>query len=139
MAEVFFPSQKCTQLLQDDNYRTVVLPEAVEIKKLNNQHNHATPVLKKFVRESFNSDWTSSLSRRSTPYTILEHIIQRDSWAEKVLREEAVAVGGNGLEAAKSRSNVSWAFWPRPSASTWTRLFPASTWSGLLVFSESKT
>jgi hypothetical protein len=51
-----------------------------------------------------NSFWTGSLSRRSTLYTILEHIIQKDSWAEQVLREEAVGVGGNALEAAKSRS-----------------------------------
>jgi hypothetical protein len=54
--------------------------------------------------ESFNSVWTGILSRRPTLYTILEHIIQKDSWAEQVLREEAVAVGGNALEAAKSRS-----------------------------------
>jgi FLYWCH zinc finger domain len=80
MAAVFVPSQKGTQLLQDENnflYRVnkangdgsrvyyncvkrfslkctataVVLPEAGVIDKINNEHNHATSVLEKFARE----------------------------------------------------------------------------------------
>jgi MULE transposase domain len=54
--------------------------------------------------ESFNSTWTSSLGRRPTLYTILEHFAQKDSWAEQILREDAVGVGGNALEASKNRS-----------------------------------
>jgi FLYWCH zinc finger domain len=73
MAAVFVPSQKGTQLLQDNYFlyrvnkgngdgsrvyyncvkrfslkcpaTAVVLPKAGEIEKVNNQHNHATSVL----------------------------------------------------------------------------------------------
>jgi hypothetical protein len=56
------------------------------------------------ISESYNSSWTSSLSRRPTLYTILEHFALKDSWAEKILQEDCVAVGGNALENSKTRS-----------------------------------
>jgi hypothetical protein len=34
----------------------------------------------------------------------LVNINQKDSWPEQILREEAVAVGGNAIEVAKRRS-----------------------------------
>jgi hypothetical protein len=56
------------------------------------------------ISESYNSSWTNSLSRRPTLYTILEHFALKDSWAEKTLQEDSVAVGGNALEHSKNCS-----------------------------------
>jgi len=54
--------------------------------------------------EGYHSGWTGSLSQRPTLYTVIEAFIQKDSWAEQILREDSVGVGGNALEATKSRS-----------------------------------
>jgi hypothetical protein len=54
--------------------------------------------------EGFNSSWTGSLPPRPSLYNVLDHFIQRDSWAEKTLQEESVAVGGNSLDKSTSRA-----------------------------------
>jgi hypothetical protein len=53
--------------------------------------------------EGFNSGWTASMSRQPTLYMVLEGFLQKEAWAETVLREDAVAVGGNAMLDNRSR------------------------------------
>jgi hypothetical protein len=53
--------------------------------------------------EGFNSGWTASLSRQPSLYTVLEGFLQKEAWAETILREDAVAVGGNAMNDNRSR------------------------------------
>jgi hypothetical protein len=47
--------------------------------------------------EGFNSSWTASLSKQPSLCTALEGFLQKEAWAETILREDAVAVGGNAM------------------------------------------
>jgi hypothetical protein len=44
--------------------------------------------------EGFNSSWALSLPSHPSLFTILEHFVERDSWAEQILREDSVMAGG---------------------------------------------
>jgi hypothetical protein len=59
--------------------------------------------LKQSCREGFNSGLTASLSRQPIIYTVLEGFSQKEAWAETILREDAIAVGGNAMNDNRSR------------------------------------
>lgn len=53
--------------------------------------------------EGFNSGWSRGLTNNPTLYHVLEGFIQQDSWAEKTLREDNMAMGGNAQGVNKNR------------------------------------
>jgi hypothetical protein len=51
----------------------------------------------------FNSGWTKTLPAKTTFLILLEGFVNKESLAQLALREDALAVGGNAVEANRGR------------------------------------
>jgi hypothetical protein len=53
--------------------------------------------------EGFNHGWTTTMNKRPSLFLVLEGFLNKESWSQQILREDSLAVGGNNIDANKSR------------------------------------